>query len=257
MTGHLAQAVVRWAEVPEVANALTTARAAIDELLWRRDIRSAAAEVTAASKITGARDSAAIEGADIAANEDSPMGRVLAAAQAVTGEVPAVLDTWSSAPLQVLARLHSVAAFQHVAPDQLGRPRVGGETADDPLNVGPAPENTALRLTLLADLVADSTDVSALAVAGIAHAEIAGARPFVWGSGLVGRAIVRVVMAARGVDPSSFSIPEAGMMQLGRPAYVRALRAYEAGNVDDYLVWFGQAISLGAQRASAHVPGQT
>lgn len=249
MTGRLAQAVTRWSQVPSVVDALSAARGSIDDLLWRRDIRSAASEVTAESTMIGARDSAAIEGADIAAAEDSPMGRVLAAAQAVTGEVPAVIDTWSSAPLQVVARLHSVAAYQHVAPDQLGRPRVGDEAPDDPLNLGSAPVNTAIRLTLLADLVADSADVPALAVAGIAHAEIGGARPFVWGSGLVGRAVVRVVLAARGVDPSLFSIPEAGMMQLGRPAYVRALRAYESGDVDDYLMWFGQAIMLGAQRA--------
>jgi hypothetical protein len=181
----------------------------------------------------------------------------VAAAQAITGEVPAVVDTWTNAPLQALARLHSVVAFGQVTPEQLGRPRLAGEAPDDPLNLGPAPDNTALRLTLLADLVADSTDVPALAVAAIAHAELAGARPFVWGSGLVGRAVVRVVLAARGVDPSLFSVPEAGMMNLGRPSYVRALRAYESGSVDEYLVWFCQAIELGAQRASAHVPGES
>jgi len=257
VTGQLAQAVVRWSQVPEVFEALAAARGSIDELLWRRDIRAAAAEVTAASRIQGARDSAAMEGADIAAAENSPMGRVLAAAQAITGEVPAVVDTWTNAPLQALARLHSVVAFGQVTPEQLGRPRLAGEAPDDPLNLGPAPDNTALRLTLLADLVADSTDVPALAVAAIAHAELAGARPFVWGSGLVGRAVVRVVLAARGVDPSLFSVPEAGMMNLGRPLYVRALRAYESGSVDEYLVWFCQAIELGAQRASAHVPGES
>lgn len=256
MTGQLAQAVMRWAQVPRVAAALVDARESIDELLWRRDIRSAAAEVTSASKIRGARESAAMEGADIAASEDSPMGRVLAAAQAVTGEVPSVVDTWTSAPLQVLARLHSVAAYRNAPTEQLGRPRRIGELPDDPLNLGPAPENPALRLTLLADLVNEATDVPALAVAGIAHAEITGGRPFVWGSGLVGRAVVRVVLAARGVDPSSFSVPEAGMMQVGRPAYVRALRAYESGDVDEYLVWFARVIALGAQSATTDVPGK-
>lgn len=246
MTGHLAPALARWSEVPAVEEALAAARSSIDELLWRRDVRSAAAEVTAASKVTGARDSAAMDGADIAEAEDSPMGRVLAAAQAVTGEAPAVVDIWANAPLQALARLHAVAAFRHLSADQRGRPRLDDEVPDDPLNLGTAPSNIAARLTLLADLVADSASIPALAVAGIAHAEIAGARPFVWGSGLVGRAVVRVVLAARGVDPSSFSIPEAGMMQMGRPAYVRALRAYESGQVDEYLVWFGNAIGQGA-----------
>lgn len=61
---------------------------------------------------------------------------------------------------------------------------------------------------------------------------------------------MRVVLVARGVDPSMFSIPEVGMMSLGRPAYVRALRDYENGQIDEYLLWFGQVIGLGAQRAS-------
>ena len=258
MTGQLAQAAQRWSQLPHVAEALSEARGSIDELLWRRDIRSAAASVTAASKMRGSRESAAMEGADIATAEDSPMGRVLAAAQAVTGEVPAVVDVWRSAPLQALARLHSLVGYGHLPSDELGRPRVVDETPDDPLNLGPAPEAIAAsgRLALLAELVAESPQVPALVIAGIAHAELVGVRPFVWGSGLVGRAVVRVVLASRGVDPSLFSIPEAGMMQLGRPAYVRALRSYLDGSVDEYLIWFGRAVTLGAQSASAGVPRQ-
>ena len=252
VTGQLGQSLFRWTELPDVADALTAARGAIDELLWRRDIRADAASVTAASRFLGARDSAAIEGADIAVVEDSPMGRVLGAAAAVTGEAPAIADVWSTAPLQALARLHVVAARQHLPEDVLGRPRVGDEVPDDPLNSGPAPDaaTASRRLALLAELSVDSADVPALAVAGIAHAEMLVTRPFAWGSGLVGRALVRVVLVARGVDPSMFSIPEVGMMTLGRPAYVRALRAYEDGKIDDYLLWFSQSIGLGAQRAT-------
>ena len=54
-------------------------------------------------------------------------------------------------------------------------------------------------------------------------------RPFAWGSGLLARASVRLVLASRGVDPSLFSIPEHGMLEMGRPAYVKALRAYATG----------------------------
>lgn len=248
MSEQMVPAANRWADLPEVVDRLTAARSAVDELLWRRDVRAAAAEVTAESRARGARESAAMDGADIAAPEPSPMGRVLTSAQAVTGEVPFVVETWPRAPLQVLARLHAVAAHGHLPQDSLGRPRLSHESVDDPLHLGPAPDaqTAARRLTLLADLVAGSTQVPALVVAGIAHAEIVGARPFAWGCGLIGRAVVRVVMAARGVDPSLFSVPEAGMMHLGRPAYVRALRAYEDGDVGTYLLWFADAIRWGA-----------
>lgn len=256
MNEQVVVAANRWADLPDVSDRLTAARSAVDALLWRRDIRAAAAEVTAESRARGARESAAMDGADIAAPERSPMGRVLASAQAVTGEVPFVIDTWSNAPLQVLARLHVVAAHDHLPADSVGRPRVEHEPADDPLHLGPAPEplTAARRLTLLADLVSGSTQVPALVVAGIAHAEIVGGRPFAWGCGLIGRAVVRVVLAARGVDPSLFSVPEAGMLHLGRPAYVRALRSYEDGDVAPYLMWFADAVRWGAESVR---PGTT
>ncbi|MDI1288582.1 MAG: hypothetical protein PSX37_01355, partial [bacterium] len=63
-----------------VAAAVSAARGEVDALLWRRDIRAAAAEVAAASVERGARDSAAIDGADLAVSDSSPMGRVLEAA---------------------------------------------------------------------------------------------------------------------------------------------------------------------------------
>jgi len=259
MTGHIASAAARWSQVPQVAEVLDQARSSIDEVLWRRDIRGSAAQVAAASRVRGARESAAMEGADIGALEDSPMGRVLESAQAITGEAPAIVDVWSVAPLQALARLHAVVAFGHSPPGELGRPRVAGEIPDDPLHLGAAPEPAlaARRLSLVGELAMHPVEVPALVTAGIAHGEVVSARPFTWGSGFVGRALVRVILAARGVDPSMFCVPEAGMMGIGRPAYVRALRAYEAGAVDEYLMWFAQAITLGAQCASAGVPGET
>ena len=153
MTGHIASAAARWSQVPQVAEVLDASRRSIDDVLWRRDIRVSAAQVAASSRIRGARESAAMEGADIGALEDSPMGRVLASAQAITGEAPAVVDVWSVAPLQALARLHSVVAFGHSPADELGRPRVSGEIPDDPLLLGAAPEASVAsrRLSLVGD----------------------------------------------------------------------------------------------------------
>jgi hypothetical protein len=74
-------------------------------------------------------------------------------------------------------------------------------------------------------------------------------RPFAWGSGLLARATTRLVMAARGVDPSCFSIPEQGMVEMGRASYVRALRAYGSGSRDgvaEWCVWHATAVAAGA-----------
>ena len=246
------EAVQRIVGIPGVADDLDAARGAIDELLWRRDVRNSASEFAAGSRARGARDSAGMDGADVFTVDDSPMGRVLAAAAAVTAEVPAQVDVFTKAPLQVLARLHAVVAAAEVGKEELGRPRVDDEAADDPLRLGAAPpaREAAQRLALLGDLVTDAPQAPALAIAGIVHAELLTARPFAWGSGLMGRAAVRLVLAGRGVDPSLFSVPETGMLDIGRPAYVRALRDYSAGNMAAYFRWFASAITAGAQAAT-------
>ena len=236
---------------PVTAAALSAAREEIDALLWRRDVRAAAAEVASASVQRGARDSAAIDGADVAVVDDSPMGRVLDAAVRITAAVPTQVDVFAQAPLQALAHLHTLVAVDFAPAEELGRPR-HGEAADDPLRLGPLVPASALgpRLVGLADMLTSSADAPALLIAGLVHAELALLRPFTWGSGLVARASVRLVMAARGLDPSLFSIPELGVLELGRPAYVGALRSYAAGTPDgvrDFLVWHCTAVGLGAQ----------
>ncbi|CAB4873900.1 MAG: oxidoreductase [Actinobacteria bacterium] len=235
----------------EVAAVLAAARTEIDALLWRRDIRAKAAEVAAASAERGARDSAAIDGADLVVVDGSPMGRVLDAALRLTAAVPGQVEVFANSPLQALAHLHSITATGFVPDEELGRPRTG-EVADDPLNLGQlAPASAAAqRLTLLARTLTSQTQAPALLLAAVAHAELAVLCPFTWGSGLLARAAVRLVLAGRGVDPSVFSIPEHGMLELGRPAYVKALRAYSTGTregVSEFIIWHSTACALGAK----------
>jgi hypothetical protein len=239
------------ASSPNVAAAVQAAREEIDALLWRRDVRTAADAVAAASRERGARASAAMDGADIAVVEDSPMGRLLDASLRLTSAVPGQVDVFGQAPLQVLAHLHALAARGFVEADDLGRPRQGA-AADDPLNLGslPSADEVSARLALLADLLTTPTQAPALVAAAVAHAELAVLRPFVWGSGLLARATTRLVLAARGVDPSLFSIPEHGFLEAGRPAYVRALRGYASGAADgvaEFITWHATACALGAR----------
>lgn len=242
---------------PAVADALAGARADIDALLWRRDVRNAAAAVAAASVDRGARASAAIDGADVFDADASPMGRVLARAQAVTGAAASQVSTWERAPLQVIARLHAVAAAGFQDADALGRPR-SDDGADDPLRIGaPAPvEALSPRLRALAGLMTRSAELPGIAAAAIAHHEVMALHPFGWGSGLVARALTRCVLASRGLDPACFSIPEAGMLEQGRPAYVRAIRGYLDGTTEglaDSMIWFCACVGLGAR--AVQVPG--
>ena len=55
-----------------------------------------------------------------------------------------------------------------------------------------------------------------------------------------------------GLDPDMLTIPEAGLLTLGRSKYVRALRDYNAGTpqgMASWLIWFAAAVRLGAEQA--------
>ncbi len=234
----------------DVNTALTAARDDIDAVLWRRDIRAAANEVAAASVERGARASATIEGADLVMPDDSPMGRVLGSTLLLTSSIPSQVDTWGKAPLQVIAHLHALTASGFAPADTLGRPRTSDE-ADDPLKIGSLPDVSSLAPSLMAisSLVTRRTDLPALLTAAFVHNEILWMRPFTWGSGLVGRALVRCVMAERGLDPSPFTIPEHGFVETGRPAYVQAIKNYGTGSVEgvaESVIWFAACCAVGA-----------
>ena len=230
---------------------LDAARGAVDALLWRRDIRAAAASVARDSALRGARASAAIDGADVPVADDSPMGRVLAGAEAVNEAVPALVEVWRRAPIQALVALHARAVVGLAPAEEIGRPRAT-DTAQDPLHIGALPEAAAVapRLQDLARALSTPAQAPALFVAAVTHAELMLVQPFLVGSGIVARAAVRLVLADRGVDPSLFSIPEVGMADLGRPAYVRAVRAYAQGSaagLGEYCGWFAEVIRRGAE----------
>lgn len=232
----------------------------MDTLLWDRGIRARAADVAAASVLRGARDSAALEGADmpmddlVSGRDASPLDRAGGAAIDVVRAIPGQAEAWQRSTLQVLAHLHLIASHSFASSEERGRPRSSEEVVD-PLHVGPPPPvaDVAPRLDALADVLTSPTAAPAIVVAAIAHGELLALRPFRWGSGLIARAAVRLVIASRGLDPDLLSCPEAGMLDLGRTSYVAALRAYESGEPEGLARWiewnattigFGAALSL-------------
>ncbi len=85
--------------------------------------------------------------------------------------------------------------------------------------------------------------------AAVVHAELATVRPFGSCDGLVARAAERMMLVARGVDPTSLTVPEAAHLRL-RAAYESNLRAYAEGGVDGVRAWLlyaSEAYALGAE----------
>jgi len=242
-------AVAGLAGVPEVAE---QSRAAFDAILWDRGLRAKAEELSRRSALAGAASSAGIDGIEIEwrvweagqASDDTAMGRAAAGVVGMYAQLPALRTVWETAPLQALAKLHTLVAVP-VTPDDVGRPRSG--PPQDPLHLGNAPEpaQVAPRLADLTRRLSVPTQAPALVVAAIVHAELMTLQPFTYGSGLVARAVDRLVLSSRGVDPDNWAVPEAGLHALGRPTYARGLRAYAGGDVAQWVQLYCRGLADG------------
>lgn len=230
--------------LPGVAESGEQARAAFDQMLWNRSLRSAAEELSRRSALAGAASSAGIDGIEIQwqvwqagqADDDTAIGRAAGGLVAMYAQLPQIRRTFETAPLQALAKLHTLVAVP-VTPDDVGRPRTGDP--QDPLRLGqyPPAEQVPARLAQLASQISAGTTAPALVVAGVVHAELMTLQPFTYGSGFVARAVDRLILSSRGVDPDNWSVPEAGLHTAGRPAYARALKDYARGTPDSVAQW--------------------
>lgn len=224
-----------------IAQAAAATRDAIDVVLGQRSVQTGASTLAARSVADGAMASAQMEGADPDQGDDP----YLRGALRVTHEVGELSTLWLSAPLQVLARLHLLAAADLAAPDALGRPQ---------------DSTSARRLTGMVAEVARATgpgsSVPALVVAAFVHAEAAEA--FHPAGGLVGRAAERVVLRSSGVDQSGVLVPEVG--HLGDAEGYLADRARLLTGTDVAVaIWVERccrAYTAGAE-ATAQLLGQT
>lgn len=235
---------------------------AVDAVLWNRDVRAQAASLAARSRAAGARANATFEGADLdpralgatGADRESPMGQVVASAVDLAAGARRYADLVTVSPLQALAEAATVVGRRFLPPSELGRPRTG-DSCDDPLHLPGLPPAAAVpsRLLELGQVLSGGSG-RALLVAAVVHAELALVRPFAWGSGLLARSSIRWVLAARGVDPDMLTVPELGLLEIGRTKYVRALRAYQLGSPEGVSQWvatFSEAIAIGARVTSS------
>lgn len=216
-----------------VPSALAAARDGVDSLLRDRGLRRTTPAVTAEALLRGAVASARLAGSDSSSAEIRSGGGDALARAAVrlnTGLLKLVPVVGRS-PLEALARLHTLAATG-LAPDaELGRPR-------------PDPE-AAVALRRLAAQLLRPTSAPAIAVAALAHAEVAAGAPFTVANDLVARALERLLLVARGVDPTSVVVPESGHQALA-DGYAAALAAYRVGDPAGLRGWlFHSCAALG------------
>jgi hypothetical protein len=219
-----------------VASAMAATRDGIDAMLRDRGLRRTTPEMTAESLLRGAHASAVLEGSEATLEQVREGGGDTAAQAAlrVSTELLGLTPTLGAAPLQAIARVHTLAGKGEMADDDLARPR------DDA---------SAARLRDLAALLSAQTAAPALVLAAVVHAEIATAAPFVSHNGIVARGLERLVLVARGVDAKSLVVPEAGHLALRRE-YESNLRGYREGGpsgVHAWLLYAAEAYAAGAE----------
>ena len=215
---------------------MAAARDGLDALLRDRGLRRTTPELTTESLLRGAHASAVLEGSD-ASLEDVRVGsddETSRAAVRVSTELLGLAPTLKTSPLQVIARLHILAAKGVVVDDDLGRPRDGA---------------AASRLRDLGTLLTGQTAAPALVVAAVAHAEVLAAAPFTSHNGIIARAPERLLLVQRGVDAKSLAVPEAGHLGLRRE-YESNLRGYRDGGaagVHSWLLYAAEAYAASAE----------
>ena len=207
--------LVALTQLEGVPSALAAARDGIDSVLRDRGRRTTTPQMTTESLLIGAAASAHLAGSTTGLEElRAGHGDTTAVAAArLNAGLLALVPVVQRSPMQALARLHTLAAVDRVDADALGRPM----DADG-----------ARRLQRLASALLRPTTAPALAVAAVAHAEIATTQPFDGANDLVARALERLLIVVRGVDPASVLVPEAGH-DSHPEAYARALNDYASG----------------------------
>jgi hypothetical protein len=253
------------AALPGVDEAVERARGAVDRLRGHKVLRSRSSQVTAESALRGARASAALAGADWPLEElrrrtdfgDEPGSAAVRGALRISGELSELLPILRQAPAQALTRMHLLAAAGAADPSRIGRPRLEGEPVEAepamPAEPVGAPQ-AAARLNALIGVLSSPSKAPALVVASIAHAELLATTPFGWGDGLIARALARLLLVERGLDPNALAAPEVGHVDLGVDAYRAALAGYAEGTaagIAGWITYCGEALVLGAQDSTA------
>lgn len=218
-----------------VPSAYAGARDGIDALLRDRGLRRTRPEQTAESLLRGAHASAVLEGSLVTLDDfrAGSLDDVAEASARLSTGLLAEVPVFKRSPVQALARLHTLAGRGIVADEQLGRP-VSDEAAG---------RLQTLSTTLL------TSQQPAMLLAALAHAELVTVAGFASHNGLVARAAERLVLVARGVDPASVVVPEAGHLAL-RAEYESNLRGYRDGGragLHSWLLYGAEAFAAGAE----------
>lgn len=208
--------------LPGVTDAVEQARMALAALHRHPANRRGWPTTSAAASVRAARASAAVDGGDpaVTAEQQTIADPVLAGALRVTAALGTASAVWQRSPLQVLARLHTLAAADLVEDrTQLGRP-----------------VRAADRLAALAGLITATPGVPAPILLALVHGELLTTRPFGTADGVVARSAARLVALTTGLDAHGLGVPEVAQLRAGA-RYGSLADGYAAGTSAEVAAW--------------------
>lgn len=210
-------------ELPGVAAAADEAREALGRAHRHRANLRGWPQNAAEASLRAARASSVLDGGALQFPPDGTepvLAGAIRVAEALEGGEGTLVGVWRRAPLQAIARLHSLAAADLVDDDALGRPR----------------EGAGRRLELLAALATGRTRVPASILAAVAHGELLTLEPFGSADGVVARGVSRLITIASGLDPHGLGVPEVHWMRRSND-YRAAARGFASGTPDGLTAW--------------------
>ncbi len=226
---------------PGVADAVEEARQAVAELRRHPVNRRGWATSAAAAAVRASRASAALDGGspELNAAAETVTDPVLAGALRCNSAMATLAPIWERAPLQALARLHTLAAADIEEPGALGRPRAaGGELGARLLGVA------AIRVT---------APWSAPVKVAVVHAEVLSLHPFGSANGVVARAAGRLTAICSGMDQQSLTVPEVHYLRT-QNEYRHLLAEYSTGQetaVAAWIIYTCRALVAGAREGKS------
>ncbi|QSB14319.1 oxidoreductase [Natronosporangium hydrolyticum] len=213
-------------QLADVAPALASARAAVDDAYRHRMLRRRGGEVAAEVSLRSAVASAALAGGryDLAdARSGVVTDPLLHGALRCAQALPGLAEQWRRAPRQVLARLHLLAARGVVADELLGRP------------VGTEQPPVAARLDALVEVIVASGG-QGMVRAAVVHGELLALGLFPGPNGVVARAAGRLELLSSGLDPRGLLLVDE--VHLARePEYVGSAGSFATGTPDGVRAW--------------------
>ncbi len=200
--------------------------------------------------LRGARASAQLDGGTPRLPEDGQVtdevlaGALRAAELLAPDGITETQSTWRRAPLQMIAKINSLAS------PQMSDESFRKKAAHSAEFLVPGRPKRAMdgRLQLLAELLTGGAKVNSVILSAVIHGELLTLEPFGDANGVTARACSRLCTIAGGLDPRGLSVPEVWWNR-HRDEYRDKARGFASGqpsSVAEWIIFHAEGISEGS-----------